>query len=178
MIAIIMTIMVLELRAPLGASLTDLKPLIPIFVSYLLSFAFLAIYWNNHHHLLHSIGRIAGGVLWANMNLLFWLSLVPFTTAWMGEHSFAPVPVATYGVVLLAAAISYHVLTLALVRVEGRDSVVARALGRDLKGKLSIGLYLVGLILAVFAPLFAFTIYVLVALIWLVPDRRFESKSG
>jgi uncharacterized membrane protein len=173
-IAIILTIMVLELRPPHGTSLELLKPLAPVFLSYLLSFIYLAIYWNNHHHMLQSAKHVNGAVLWANMHLLFWLSLVPFTTAWLGESGLQSAPVAVYGVVLIMAAVSYTILTISLVRANGRDSALAQALGSDLKGKVSILLYALAVGLAIVLPIAACAIYMLVALIWLVPDRRFE----
>ena len=173
-IAIIITIMVLELRVPHGAALTDLRPLVPVILSYVLSFVHLGIYWNNHHHLLHATRAVSGSMLWANLHLLFWLSLVPFTTAWMGENHFAPVPTSLYGVVLLMAAIAYFVLTRAIVARQGRDSLLARAVGSDIKGKLSPLLYMVAIPVALSAPAIAGGLYALVALMWLVPDRRIE----
>jgi uncharacterized membrane protein len=173
-IAIIITIMVLELRAPHQAHWTALHPLVPTFLSYVLSFLFLAIYWNNHHHLLQVTQQVDGRVLWANLHLLFWLSLIPFVTAWMGENHFAAWPVALYGIVLLFAAIAYFILTVALLALHGRESVLATALGRDLKGKLSVVVYLLAIPLAFVEPLIACALYVSVAVIWLVPDRRIE----
>jgi uncharacterized membrane protein len=173
-IAIIMTIMVLELRAPHDATWAALEPLLPALGSYALSFAFLGIYWNNHHHLLQVCRSVSGATLWANLHLLFWLSLTPFVTAWMGESRFAPRPVALYGVVLLLAAVAYYILTRTLLAREGPDSVLARALGSDLKGKLSVVFYLVAILLAFRAPWAAGAIYVIVAIMWLVPDRRIE----
>jgi len=174
-LAIIITIMVLEAKVPHGdASLAALRPIAPVFVSYGLSFLYLAIYWNNHHHMFHAALRVDGRVLWANMNLLFWLSLVPFATGWMGENHFASWPTVLYGVVLLLAALAYFILELALVAVNGRESALARAIGRDVKGKVSIALYAVALPLAFFAGWIALAVYALVALIWLVPDRRIE----
>ena len=173
-IAIIITIMVLELRAPHDSSPTALVPLVPVFLSYLLSFIFLGIYWNNHHHLLHAIEYVSGGVLWANLHLLFWLSLVPFATAWMGENHFAPWTLALYGTVLLFAAIAYLILVRALLSLHGRDSVLATALGSDFKGKISIVINLVAIPLALVKWWAACALYVLVAIMWLVPDRRIE----
>jgi TMEM175 potassium channel family protein len=174
-LAIIITIMVLEAKVPHGdASLAALWPIAPVFVSYGLSFLYLAIYWNNHHHMFHATSKVDGRVLWANMNLLFWLSLVPFATGWMGENHFASWPTVLYGVVLLLAAIAYFILELALVAVNGRNSALARAIGRDVKGKASIALYAVALALAFFAGWLALLVYALVALMWLVPDRRIE----
>jgi uncharacterized membrane protein len=173
-IAILITIMVLELRPPAGADLAALLPLIPIFLSYMLSFVFLGIYWNNHHHLFQAVQRVDGRVLWANLHLLFWLSLIPFVTAWMGENNFAAWPVALYGVVLLLAAIAYFVLARALVALHGNDSALALALGSDFKGKISLVLCAVGVPLAFILPLLACVSYVLVAVIWFIPDRRIE----
>jgi uncharacterized membrane protein len=173
-IAIIITIMVLELRVPHGSELTALKPLLPVFLSYVLSFVFLGIYWSNHHHMLHAVQHVNGAVLWANLHLLFWLSLVPFTTAWMGENHFARGPVALYGAVLLFASIAYFILSRALISLHGKDSVLATAVGRDFKGQISTLLYLVAIPLAVVRSWLACALYVLVAIIWLVPDRRIE----
>jgi uncharacterized membrane protein len=173
-IAIIITIMVLELRVPHGSDLTALKPLLPVFLSYLLSFVFLGIYWSNHHHMLHAVQHVNGAVLWANLHLLFWLSLVPFTTAWMGENHFARGPVALYGAVLLFASIAYFILSRALISLHGKDSVLATAVGRDFKGQISTLLYLVAIPLAVVRSWLACALYVLVAIMWLVPDRRIE----
>jgi uncharacterized membrane protein len=173
-IAIIITIMVLELRAPHDSSPTALVPLVPVFLSYLLSFIFLGIYWSNHHHLCHAIEYVGGGVLWANLHLLFWLSLVPFATAWMGENHFAPWTLAIYGTVLLLAAIAYFILVRALLSLHGSDSVLATALGTDFKGKISIVIYLVAIPLALVKWWVACALYVLVAIMWLVPDRRIE----
>ena len=173
-IAIIITIMVLELHAPAQASWAALLPLLPVFVSYLVSFVMLAIYWNNHHHLLQAIKHVDGRVLWANIHLLFWLSLIPFGTAWMGENRFAAQPVALYGVILLCSALAYFILTTALIALHGHDSVLATALGRDLKGKVSPVIYLAAIPLSFVGSWIAFGMYVLVAIIWLVPDRRIE----
>jgi uncharacterized membrane protein len=177
-IAILITIMVLEFRAPEGAGLGDLLHLVPKLLSYLLSFVFVAIYWNNHHHLLHVVERVDGRVLWANMHLLFWLSLTPFATAWMGEHHAAPVTVAFYGVVLLASGVAYFILTRALLAIHPPESRLARALGADWKGKLSVGAYAVAIPLALLEPLASIAIYAGVALAWLVPDRRVERTLG
>ena len=173
-LAIIITIMVLELAAPHEADLAALVPLIPTFLGYALSFVFLGIYWNNHHHLLQAVKHVNGRVLWANLHLLFWLSLVPFATAWMGETQFAAVPVALYGVVLLTAAVAYTVLERTLVSLHGRDSSLATALGSDTKGKLSLALYGLAVPLAFVVTWLACAVYVLVAVMWLVPDRRIE----
>lgn len=173
-IAILITIMVLELRVPEGADPAALRPLIPVFLSYVLSFIYLGIYWNNHHHLFQIVQTVSGRVLWANMHLLFWLSLVPFVTAWMGENGFATWPVALYGVVLLLAAVAYFILTRALLAVHAADSPLAKALGRDFKGKISLLFYLIAIPLAFFVPWLSGGIYMAVALLWLVPDRRVE----
>jgi uncharacterized membrane protein len=173
-IAIIITIMVLELKAPHGADWSDLAKLAPVFLSYVLSFTFVAIYWNNHHHLLYTLSRVNGMILWANMHLLFWLSLIPFATAWAGENPFAPVPTAVYGVAFLMPGCAYYLLVRAMLRVEGPDSTLARAVGRDLKGKGSIVIYATGILLAFVEPRGAIALYVAVALIWLIPDRRIE----
>ena len=173
-LAIIITIMVLEIKAPAGVDLAALKPMRHVFLSYVLSFIYLAIYWNNHHHLLQSTRHVSGGILWANSHLLFWLSLLPFTTAWMGQNHRAPVPTAVYGLVLLMAALAYYVLQRAIIAQQGSHSVLAAAVGRDYKGKLSPVLYLVAIPLAFASPLLANGVYALVALLWLVPDRRIE----
>ena len=172
--AIIITIMVLELKVPHGGDLESLVPLIPKFLSYILSFVYLAIYWNNHHHLLHVTHRVTGSILWANLYLLFWLSLIPFATAWMGESHFQPATTALYGVPLLMAAIAYWILTRTILKAEGEGSILSRALGSDVKGRGSIVLYVAALFLAFLHPAIAGAIYVLVALIWLIPDRRIE----
>lgn len=173
-LAIIITIMVLELKVPHGATLDALIPLIPVVLSYVLSFVFVGIYWNNHHHLLQAIRHVDGAVLWANLHLLFWLSLIPFVTAWMGENQFAPWPVALYGVVLLFASIAYYILARALIAAHGTDSVLATALGRDVKGKVSVVAYAAAIPLALASSWLAFGLFVLVAIMWLVPDRRIE----
>ena len=172
--AILITIMVLELKVPHGADWAALQPLIPVFLSYVLSFIYLGIYWNNHHHLLHATHKVSGGVLWANLFLLFWLSLLPFVTGWTGENEFAALPTLLYGVVLLLSAIAYWVLQRVIVRANGRESVLAKALGRDLKGNLSPIIYLVALVFSFVAPIISNVLYVLVALIWLIPDARIE----
>jgi uncharacterized membrane protein len=177
-LAIIITIMVLELRVPRGADPAALRPLLPVFLSYVLSFIYIGIYWNNHHHMLHATQRVGGGVLWANLHLLFWLSLVPFVTGWMGENEFAAAPTALYGVVLLMAAIAYWILQRAILAVEGAHSVLAAAVGRDLKGKLSPVAYAIAIPSAFVHQWIAGGLYVLVALIWLVPDRRIERVLG
>jgi TMEM175 potassium channel family protein len=173
-IAIIITIMVLELKIPGGADWSALTSVAPNFVAYVLSFVYLAIYWNNHHHLLHTVARVDGVILWANSNLLFWLSLVPAGTAWLGQNFLSPIPTAVYGCVLFMPAISYGLLQNAILRNHGRASLLAHALGRDLKGKLSPLLYVAGTLLAFLSPWLAVGMYVLVAVIWLVPDTRIE----
>jgi uncharacterized membrane protein len=175
-IAILITIMVLELKVPHGADLDALRPVLPVFLTYLLSYVFLGIYWNNHHHLLHATTRINGKVLWANLHLLFWLSLVPFVTGWMGENHFARIPTAIYGVVLLLAAVAFTILVRTIVAAEGPDSKLAQALGSDRKGKISLALYILGVAAAFLSQGLAQLIYVAVALIWLVPDRRIEKR--
>ncbi len=173
-IAIIITIMVLELRVPHEAALAALRPLVPKFMCYVLSFVMLGIYWNNHHHLLQATRHVDGRVLWANMHLLFWLSLVPFVTGWMGENDFAALPVAAYGAVMLLAAIAYYILVRALIALHGEGSTIATAIGSDFKGKISIVIYVAAMPLAVVNPLLSCGLYVLVAVIWFIPDRRLE----
>jgi TMEM175 potassium channel family protein len=173
-IAIIITIMVLELRAPHEASLDALRPLLPVFLSYVLSFIFVGIYWNNHHHLCHAAQRVSGGILWANLHLLFWLSLIPFATAWMGENHAAPMPVAVYGFVLLCAGVAYYVLVRALLARHATDSPLARAIGGDFKGRISVVMYAVAIPLAFVSAWIALALYVSVAVIWLVPETRIE----
>ena len=175
-IAIIITIMVLEMEVPHGADVRSLRPLIPVFLSYLLSFIHVGIYWNNHHHLLQAVRRVTGGVLWANLHLLFWLSLIPFVTGWMGENNFAAWPVFFYGVVLFFSGVAYFLLERQLVSAEGQESPLVRALGRDRKAKFSIFLYLVAIGLALWAPWISCGLYVLVAATWLIPDRRIEKQ--
>jgi len=173
-IAIIITIMVLELKAPHEASFEALRPLVPVFLSYALSFMYVGIYWNNHHHLLHAVHRVSGGILWANLHLLFWLSLVPFTTAWMDENHYAPVPTALYGGVLLMAALAYLILQRLIIRSQGQDSIVKQAVGADWKGKLSPVAYLSAILLAPYSSWLPQAIYVAAALVWFIPDRRIE----
>lgn len=177
-IAIAMTIMVLELKVPHGTDWVALRPLIPSFLTYLLSFAFLGIYWNNHHHMLHTTDRIDGRILWANMHLLFWLSLIPFVTGWMGENRLAPAPTALYGVVMLMSALAYQILQMAIIAHQGRDSQLFRAVGRDLKGKISVTLYIAAIPLAFVDSRIPVLIYIFVALLWCIPDRRIESTPG
>jgi uncharacterized membrane protein len=175
-LAILITIMVLELRVPHGTDVEALRPLFPVFLAYVLSFVYLGIYWTNHHHLIHVTTRITGGVLWANIHLLFWLSLVPFATAWMGENHNAPLPTAVYGGIMLAAAIAYTILLRMLLAVEGPHSTLAKAIGGDLKGNISLALYAASIPLAFVNQVIADAVYVTVALIWLVPDRRIERQ--
>ena len=174
-LAIIITIMVLELKVPHSASLHDLLPLVPVFFSYVLSFVYVGIYWNNHHHMLHASTTVTGAMLWANLHLLYWLSLFPVATRWMGENHFAVVPTALYGVVLLMAALAYYVLEQAIIRAQGPDSILKKAVGRDLKGKLSPVLYILAIVATLFSPWIAEAIFVAAALIWLIPDRRIEN---
>jgi uncharacterized membrane protein len=175
-IAIIITIMVLEMRVPHGSGLTDLAPLLPVFLSYVLSFVYVGIYWNNHHHMLHACTAVRGSILWANLHLLFWLSLFPFATGWMGENHFTAVPTALYGLVLLMAAIAYLVLQQTIIRSQGQDSILKKAIGRDWKGKLSPMLYIVAIIAALSSPSIGQAVLVIAALIWLIPDRRIEKR--
>jgi uncharacterized membrane protein len=173
-IAIIITIMVLEIKVPKGDKLSDLRPLIPVISSYILSFIYLAIYWNNHHHMMHTVKHVTGDILWANLHLLFWLSLVPFVTGWMGENHFARMPLALYGIILLMSAIAYYILQTRIIVNHGPDSLLSRAIGNDLKGKISPILYVIAIVLSFISEWIAGGIYILVALIWLVPDRRIE----
>lgn len=173
-LAIVITIMVLELQVPHGAEFSDLAPLLPVLLSYVLSFVYIGIYWNNHHHMLQASQRVTGGVLWANLHLLFWLSLLPFTTGWMGENHFTELPTAMYGAVLLAAAIAYWILQQSLIASEGGEARLKHAVGHDWKGKLSPLLYIAGIALTFVRPWLGVVIYVVAALIWLVPDRRIE----
>ena len=173
-IAIIITIMVLELKAPEKADLAALKPLLPVFLSYVLSFVYVGIYWNNHHHMLQSIRHVLGGILWANLHLLFWLSLFPFATAWVGQNHFESTPTAAYGVILLLAAIAYTILQQRIIKKQGSHSILASAVGRDRKGKLSMALYCAAILLAFVHPWISNGIFVLVAAIWFIPDRRIE----
>ncbi len=174
-IAIIITIMVLELKVPHDVSLEALASVTPVFLTYVLSFVYVSIYWNNHHHFFHIVRQVDGVMLWANLHLLFWLSLIPFATGWMGENHFAPLPTAVYGVALLMPALAWYGLQLAIFRTEGRDSAFRAAIGRDLKGKLSPAFYVAGILSAFFDARLASAIYVLVALMWLIPDRRIEN---
>jgi len=173
-LAIIITIMVLDLKVPTGSDISVLQPLLPVFLTYILSFIYLGIYWNNHHHLLKAARRTTGAIMWANLHLLFWLSLFPFVTGWMGENHFTTAPAAIYGAVLLLAAIAYFILQNVIIADQGRDSKLAKAIGKDWKGKLSPVLYAIGIALAFFQPWISCAIYLAVALMWLVPDRRIE----
>ena len=173
-IAIIITIMVLEMKVPHGADFNALQPLMPIFLSYVLSFIYIGIYWNNHHHLLQAVRQVNGRILWANLHLLFWLSLFPFATGWMGENHFAPIPVAVYGLVLMLAAIAYFILTRTLIGHHGQDSTLAIALGTDFKGKISVAIYAGAILLCLVNAWVAYGLYILVSLLWLIPDLRIE----
>ncbi len=177
-LAIIITIMVLDLKAPVGTDLAALKTMIPTFISYVLSFIFVGIYWNNHHHLIHTVKTVNGSILWANLHLLFWLSLIPFFTRWMGDNGFTPVPVALYGVILLFAGIAFSILVHAIIAHHGKDSALAHAIGKDGKGNVSIALYAAGIPLSFVNPALGYSLYVLVALIWFVPDQRIEREIG
>ena len=175
-VAIIITIMVLEMKVPHGTDLDALKPILPVFLSYVLSFIYVGIYWNNHHHMLHTAESVHGGILWANLHLLFWLSLFPFATGWMGENHFAAVPTAAYGVVLFMAAVAYYILQRTIIAHQGRDSLLAKAVGTDWKGKLSPVMYLAAIGLAFVNAWIASAIYVVVACMWFIPDRRIERR--
>ncbi|MEO8410536.1 MAG: TMEM175 family protein [Propionivibrio sp.] len=174
-IAIIITIMVLELKVPHGQTLGELVPLLPVFLSYVLSFVYVAIYWNNHHHMVQTVKQVSGGMLWANLHLLFWLSLFPFVTGWMGENHFAAAPTAVYGLVLFMAALAYRILQQTIIATQGAQSILRRAIGRDWKGNLSPVIYALAMLVAFRAPPIAQGLYTLVALVWLVPDRRIEN---
>jgi TMEM175 potassium channel family protein len=174
--AVIITVMVLELKVPHGVDVEALQPILPVFLTYVMSFVYLGIYWNNHHHMLHATDRVTGAILWANLHLLFWLSLVPFATGWMGENHFSAVPTAIYGGVMLCAGIAYYILQTTIIRAQGPGSKLARAIGSDWKGKLSPVLYAVAIPLAFSNQLLADALYITVALIWLVPDRRIERR--
>lgn len=173
-LAIIITIMVLEFKIPKTASFLALKPLLPIFLSYILSFIYVGIYWNNHHHMMHTVKKVNGKILWANLHLLFWLSLIPFATAWIGEHHFAPFPMLVYGFVLLFCAIAYTILQLQIIKKHGDDSELSKAIGKDYKGKASLILYVIAILSTYYHEAFSAVIYSLVALMWLVPDKRIE----
>lgn len=177
-LAIIITIMVLELKVPHGSTMETLKPLLPVFISYILSFVTVGIYWNNHHNMLHAASMVNGSVMWANMHLLFWLSLFPFVTGWMGENNFTTIPVALYGAVLCMAGIAYYLLAHCLTDLHGEDSEFTKALGSDRKGKVSLIIYAIGIGLCFFYPLLGLALYFLVIFMWFVPDKRFEKKTG
>jgi uncharacterized membrane protein len=177
-IAILITIMVLELRIPEGADWEAVRPIVPVFITYVLSFVFLGIYWSNHHHLIYTADRITGGILWANLHLLFWLSLTPFATGWMGRNNFAPLPTAVYGVVLLLSAVAYTILVRTIIAAQGPHSRLKEAIGSDVKGYASLAMYAVAIPLAFVNRWFAYALYVAVVLMWLVPDRRIESRIG
>lgn len=175
-LAIVITIMVLELKVPHSADLSALVPLIPVFFSYVISFTYIAIYWNNHHHLLHAVQKVNGPILWANMHLLFWLSLIPFVTGWMGENHFAEWPVLLYGSNLLFAAIAYYILVRTLIAHHGKESALAHAIGSDFKGKISVVIYIAGMAIAFFSTSIAMVLYTLTAILWLIPDKRIEKE--
>lgn len=173
-LAIVITIMVLEFKVPHGGAWTDLQTLVPVMLSYLLSFIYIGIYWNNHHHMMHTVDKVTGDILWANLHLLFWLSLVPFTTSWMGENNFSANPTTLYGIVLFMCAVAYFILQKRIITGHGTDSKLAKAIGKDYKGKISTLLYLAAIVICQFHTYLACAIYVLVAFIWLIPDRRIE----
>tara|TARA_R110000850_G_scaffold18580_4_gene56988 strand:+ start:125399 stop:125983 length:585 start_codon:yes stop_codon:yes gene_type:complete len=175
-LAIIITIMVLEFSVPEGHTFEALKPLLPKVLGYILSFIYVAIYWNNHHHLMHAVQKVNGKILWANMHLLFWLSLIPFSTAWLGESEFAHFPLLLYGIILLGCAIAYFILQRQIIKFEGKDSLIFTSIGKDFKGKLSTLLYIVAILFALYIPIISGIIYITVALIWLVPDKRIEKN--
>ncbi len=173
-LAIIITIMVLEFKVPESVGYEAIRPLLHKFLSYILSFIYVGIYWNNHHHMMHTVKRVNGKILWANLHLLFWLSLIPFVTAWIGEHHFAPFPMLFYGIILLMNAIAYFILQRVILKHHGKDSLLSKALGKDYKGKISPVLYIIGIAFALFYPVVAGILYIIVALIWLIPDKRIE----
>ncbi|WP_347175284.1 TMEM175 family protein [Polaribacter uvawellassae] len=173
-LAIIITIMVLELKVPHGGEFKDLQPLFPVFGSYVLSFIYVAIYWNNHHHMMQTVKHVTGKIIWANMHLLFWLSLIPFVTGWMGENNFTTATVFSYGIVLLGAAIAYFILQSLIIKSQGKTSILAKALGKDYKGKASLVLYIIGIVSSFFNIWISGVIFILVAIMWLIPDRRIE----
>lgn len=175
-IAIILTIMVLEMKVPHEGTIESIVHLIPVFVSYVLSFIYIGIYWSNHHHMLHAVQSVNGSILWANLHLLFWLSLIPFVTGWMGENHFSTWPVAFYGIVLFMNAIAYTILSMTLVRHHGKDSVLSRALGKDVKGKISLACYFIAVAISFYNSSISFGLYILVACIWIIPDRRIERR--
>jgi uncharacterized membrane protein len=173
-LAIIITIMILEIKVPHGHELKDLLPLIPVFLSYVLSFIYIGIYWNNHHHMMHTVKKVTGGILWANLHLLFWLSLIPFATGWMGENHFTPMPMALYGIILLMSAIAYYILQQQIIKTHGADSILSKAIGKDLKGKMSPLIYITAICTCWISVWIAAAAYVFAAFIWLIPDKRIE----
>lgn len=173
-LAIIITIMVLELKVPHGYDISVLQPLLPVLLSYILSFVYIGIYWNNHHHLLHTVTKVSGGILWANLHLLFWLSLFPFVTGWMGENHFASAPTAAYGLILFMAAIAYFILQSVIISQQGKNSILATAIGKDIKGKLSPVIYLLAIVSVCIHPIVSQILYIAVALMWIIPDKRIE----
>lgn len=173
-LAIIITIMVLELKVPHGYDIAVLQPLLPVLLSYILSFVYIGIYWNNHHHLLHTVTKVSGGILWANLHLLFWLSLFPFVTGWMGENHFASAPTAAYGLILFMAAIAYFILQSVIISQQGKNSILATAIGKDIKGKLSPVIYLLAVVSVCINPIISQILYIAVALMWIIPDKRIE----
>ncbi|HTN21918.1 MAG TPA: TMEM175 family protein [Pelobium sp.] len=173
-LAIIITIMVLEIKVPHGAELADIKPLLPVALSYVLSFIYVGIYWNNHHHMMHTVKKVSGAILWANLHLLFWLSLIPFATGWLGENHFEALPLALYGFILLMAAIAYWLLQNVIIKTHGENSILAKAVGKDLKGKASPIIYIVAMIASFYVGWLAIALYIFAALIWLIPDKRIE----
>ncbi len=173
-LAIIITIMVLEIQAPEGSNLKALLKLFPVFVSYILSFIYVGIYWNNHHHMMHTVKKVTGGILWANLHLLFWLSLIPFATAWIGEHHFAAFPMLFYGFILLMCGVSYSILQNLIIKTHGEDSLLLKAVGKDFKGKISVVLYFIAILSTYYHEMISGIIYILVALMWLIPDKRIE----
>lgn len=177
-LAIILTIMVLEIKVPEGADTVSLQKLFPVFISYVLSFIYIGIYWNNHHHMLHSMTKVNGKILWANLHLLFWLSLVPLATRWVGENHFAKLPMALYGFILLMAGVAYYILQTIIVKSQGQNSLLKKAIGKDFKGNASPILYIMGIVFSFFSEWLAGAVYILVALMWLVPDKRIERTLG
>ncbi|MCD6065907.1 MAG: hypothetical protein K0S33_733 [Bacteroidetes bacterium] len=173
-LAIIITIMILEIKVPHGHELKDLLPLIPVFLSYVLSFIYIGIYWNNHHHMMHTVKKVTGGILWANLHLLFWLSLIPFATGWMGENHFTPMPMALYGIILLMSAIAYYILQQQIIKTHGADSILSKAIGKDLKGKMSPLIYITAICTCWVSVWIAAIAYIFAAFIWLIPDKRIE----
>ncbi len=173
-LAIIITIMVLEMKTPDGTDFKSLLKLFPVFISYVLSFIYVGIYWNNHHHMMHTVKKVTGGILWANLHLLFWLSLVPFATAWIGEHHFAAFPMLFYGFILLMCGVSYNILQSIIIKTHGNDSLLFKAVGKDIKGKISVVLYIIAILSTYYHELISAVIYILVALMWLIPDKRIE----